>query len=414
MGAFSIFTSKKRKAKLSLPTINEYYEKAAKRVYYLKLACLFALVCFVAFSFTFYSNELTMENFRYMLKFMSLSTGETVADGSEIRYESDEFTKYIPVNGDIAVVSGQGVQIYDAAGRKLLRHQMQLNNPICAENGRHLIVADRNGYTVNIFSAYSLLYTQTYKSPVLSVAACPNGNYAVVTSESGYKSVVLIYDREFRLVFEKKFAERYTFCIDLSDNGQYILMGTLTNNQEGELVTAMLKYDINISATDAMYTGQFGEEIPWECRLFPDGRMLFVTNTTIRIYEADNTCSTTFVFREENTALKVFEASDKYLLLGFESEGLSNATRLNIYSHDGNLISSKNLVNDIGHIDIIDNFAYVYSINKLYRYSLDGNAEDTEREVGLDYISLSQDSENERIIVFYSNKAVIYTKENFE
>lgn len=72
MSVFSIFTTKKRRQpKKAQPTPTEYYAHLATRLSVLKVALLAVLVCFIAFGFTFYGSELTMENFRYMMKFMS-------------------------------------------------------------------------------------------------------------------------------------------------------------------------------------------------------------------------------------------------------------------------------------------------------------------------------------------------------
>ena len=112
MSVFSIFTTKKRRQpKKAQPTPTEYYAHLATRLSVLKVALLAVLVCFIAFGFTFYGSELTMENFRYMMKFMSVDRDTTLAAGNTITYDSDEDTIYAILNGDVAIVNRNGLSV---------------------------------------------------------------------------------------------------------------------------------------------------------------------------------------------------------------------------------------------------------------------------------------------------------------
>ena len=151
MSVFSIFTTKKRRQpKKAQPTPTEYYAHLATRLSVLKVALLAVLVCFIAFGFTFYGSELTMENFRYMMKFMSVDRDTTLAAGNTITYDSDEDTVYAILNGDVAIANRNGLSVYDTAGQRLLRQNGEFNEPLAVVNGKHLIVADRSSYQLNI------------------------------------------------------------------------------------------------------------------------------------------------------------------------------------------------------------------------------------------------------------------------
>lgn len=92
MGVFSIFREPGKKsdpAKVKIPSREAYYETIARRISFAKYALILLSVCFAAFAFTFYGDELTIENFRYMLKFVSFDPVTVGSDGSRVVYDYD-------------------------------------------------------------------------------------------------------------------------------------------------------------------------------------------------------------------------------------------------------------------------------------------------------------------------------------
>ena len=95
MGAFSIFSNKKKRDaayELPEPELN-YYEVLGRRMSKLKYIMLLGLILFVIGGFTFYSDQLNVENFRYMLKFMSIDMDTEIADGAQIEFDASPGTR---------------------------------------------------------------------------------------------------------------------------------------------------------------------------------------------------------------------------------------------------------------------------------------------------------------------------------
>lgn len=410
MSVFSIFTSKRRRAVKSGPTVNEYYAGIAKRLSFAKLALLFLLVCFIAFGYTFYGGELTMENFRYMMKFMSVDMDSAVNSGSRIRYDSDDKTVYTILNGDVAVVGRNGIYVYDTNGQRLLKQTADFNEPMCAVNGKHLIVADRSSTQLNIYSAYSLLYTQNFSYPITSVTASPAGCYALITSALGYKTGVEIYDSDFRIIFKYYYADRYADRIALSDDGKTAAVAAIANTSDGDFAAYFYLFRI-LESEEPLKVFTFTDEVPWSVNFFSDGTFALLTDSALRFCDADGNVTRTVAFGDRN--IKRFCASDGNYVLCFGTAGLSNATTVEIYKSDGSLLMSRNLKNDVSSVDIIGDYAYIYSVGALYTVDLMSRGEDKTDSIGLDYIGVLEEPDSSSMIMLYKNTALVYNIDDF-
>ncbi len=411
MSVFSIFTSKKRhRPKRSEPSPTEYYSHIANSLSALKISLLFILVIFIAYGFTFNASDLTIENFRYMLKFMSVDRDSTMNAGKKISYDSDSDTVYSILRGDIAVVNHSGIHVYDTAGQRLLNQNADFNDPIAVTNDKHLIVADRSSNTLGIYSSYSLLYTQEYSYPILSLAASPSGKYGVVTSSLGYKSGVEIYDGEFRLIFKYYFADRYTVKLAISDDGKTAIIAAFTNDAEGDYHGYFYLFHPDDSA-EPIKIFDFVGEVPFHVSFFDDGSFAMLTDSALRFCSSDGNVSSTVYFTGKTA--KSFFPFDKYYVLTFANAGLSNATALEIYSPSGERIMSRNVENDVPRVDIVDEYLYYYSSGVLCTVDLKSRTEDKFDDIGTDYIGLLYEPDGNNIIMFYKNIAKVYNKNDF-
>ncbi len=411
MGAFSIFTSKRRRHEKREETpVTEYYSTAARRISTAKMSVLLVLVIFFLWGFAVYGDDLTVENFRYMLKFMSVERNASASFGNVISYDNGENAVCTVQNGDITVINANGISIYDTQGQRIFRESLKLSNPIAAQNGKHLIVGDRGTKEVNIYSSYSLLYTHRYNYPVLAINACETGRYGVVTSKLGYRSGVEIYDPEFRIIFEYFFADRYTVRLDLSDDGKNAVVAALSNNADGEMCAHLLTFDID-GSSKPVTSQTFTNEVPLFASYFENGSYVFLTSKAVRFFDKSGKLVTEKGF--DSTQIKNFYAFDGCFAVTYAVGGLKGGTLLSVYATDGSDILSRDLQNDISRIDISGEYLYYYTADTLCSVDLKGRVEDKEHKVGTDYICLAENPESESVIMFYKNEALVYNKNEF-
>ena len=414
MGAFSIFANTKKRsiqsASRETQSPSQYYETLARRVSYAKYAVLFLLILFVLFGFTFFGDHLTVENFRYMLKFMSIDMDTEITEGDSFAFDSGENVVSLVVNGDLAVVDTNGVQIFDMTGTRFLKDTRYLDDPLVACNGNNLFVCEYGGTTLDIYSVYMKVSSETFAYPIYGVAASKSGNYSVNTASAGYRSAIKTYDSNFRIIHDYFFADRYIVAIGISADGGYTAACTLTNNESGEFLGGLYVWDV--TGADPIYTFDYVGEIPWRIDYRSDGSFVLLTNKEVRIYGSDGTLNKEISLRSLD--LKGYAVSDELIVVSSRAAGLSDATTLYFYSADGGLKGTYNCPNDVSDINIAGKYAYIYSVGTFYAIDTEKCEALSGEDVGSDYIAAVFDEENSRLVLLRKGKVVFYDvkKEN--
>ncbi len=411
MGAFSIFSNAKKRNKTDAnasPSAAQYYETLSNRVGYVKYVVLFLLIMFVLFGFTFFSDHLTVENFRYMLKFMSIDMDAVISEGDSFVIDTGENVRSLIMNGDLAITDTNGVQVFDMSGTRFLKENRYLDNPLCVTNGTNLFVCEYGGTTLDIYSVYMKVSSEKFAYPIYGIAASKSGNYCVNTASAGYRSAIKTYDSHFRVVHDYFFADKYILAVGISDDGKYSSACTLTNNENGEFLCGLFVWDVAVS--EPVYTFDYVGEIPWRIDFRSDGSFVLLTNKAFRIYSADGEMQKEVSLT--SLELKGYAISDETIAVSSRSAGLSNATKLYFYSSDGEMTGSFDFESDISDIKIAGKYAYIYSIGSFCAIDTEKSSLVFSEDVGSDYISCVYDGENSRMILIRKGEVVFYDVKN--
>ena len=140
MSAFSIFKDKRKQNKQQTPTAQAYYTRLANRAKIGMFSAIIALIIFCLLAYTFFPDELTAENFKYLLKFISFEQTEQAEVGAEIIFDSDPTNRFAIVRGDIAVLSKTQLTVYDTSGQLLQRTPVKNDNPVLLTAGKNMII----------------------------------------------------------------------------------------------------------------------------------------------------------------------------------------------------------------------------------------------------------------------------------
>lgn len=367
------------------------------------------LVVFVVFGFTFFGSTLSMDNFRYMLKFMSVDVDSIIQDGSFIEFDTEQNATALITNGNLAIVDTNGVQIFDMTGERYLKDTEYYSDPICVVNGSGLIVCDRKGYKLNIYSVYTKVYSDTFTYPVLDLCASPSGNYAVLTAAKGYRSGIEVYDNNFRLIYYYYFADRYASGIGLSADGGKAAICTLDNTSDGSFLGGMHIFNVT-DASDIVFF-EYHDEIPWKVWFRSNGSYLLLTNKAVRIYSNANELLSTIEFGDLSP--KGYTFTDDYIALSLSEASLSNATTIKFYAADGSYVGEISYHNNVSSMEIANGYAYIYSVGTLYTVRISSMETVFHEDIGLTFITALYDKEEKRIIFLHKNKAVFYGNDTY-
>lgn len=409
MKFFSIFSGKKKNNGEDSEMPKVYLETFARRTGAVKYCVLFLLIVFLAFGFTFFSENLTIDNFRYMLKFMSIDMDAVIDDGSMITFDTGGEPHAMILNGDLAIADGNGVQVFDMSGERFLKESVLFDEILCGTNGNYLIAGEMGGSKLYHYSVYARIATQDFDYPVYGLSTVQSGHYGVLTAAQGYRSGIEVYDGENRIVFNYYFADRYASSIAVSQNGKNAACTVISNTQSGEFLTQLYIFDT--ADPDNVKCIDFVDEMPYGAFYRKDGKLAVITDKALRFFASGGQLSGEAYF--SYGGIKGFFFSDSYIAVTFNSEGLSNGSNAVFYDENGEIEGSILYTNDISSINIIGEYAYIYSIGNVNTVHIPFSKSIRSLEAGNDFKCVLLDEANNRLIFVYTGKAVFYDQANY-
>ncbi len=400
MSAFSIFKDKKKQKKQQTPTAEAYYTRLANRAKIGMFAVIIALIAFCLLSYSFYPEELTLENFRYLLKFISFEQNEDVEVGSVISFDTDPTNKYAIVRGDIAVLSKSQLAVYDTAGQILQRIPLKNDNPMLLTAGKNMIIYDLGGKTLDVYNSFSPVYTENFGYPVLGVSTADNGNYAVLSGAKNYRSAVYVYDANYRLIFSHYFPTEYSTALELDKSGKKVLVLSHISENGDYLGSAAL---FNTSAEEPVANFKYVGELPLSCHFTSDGGYMVLTDAYMRMYSADNS-----LIKEVPLPYGLLNCTygESYAFMTFDAMGLSENKTVAVYDGNGNKVFEESVTASPDDVLLNGGRLYMLSQGNLKVYDLvnDKKLFDIQTESDAVDMIISED----RLLVFTYSGVTVY------
>ncbi len=406
MSAFAIFKDRRSKNKQETPTIQSHYKQLARKAALLRYICMVFVVVFAVYSFSFHSDEITMANFRYMLKFINLGDEVDNPTGTLISFDGNEGNRGIIYKGDLAVLNAGGLTITGWDGDVLHKSAFSFDHPKMAIDGNYLYCYDLGGKELRIFNSYQQLdKTPTFDYPINGLATSNSGNFAVISSQKGYRSVVFLYDSHFRGIYVCYSGSRYISSVALSDDGKEFITAAY-NSENANLVTTISKYSIN-DDSQAQFTRSFVGEIPIGIYYTETGYCLMTSNGIRHFNNEDEIVSEVSFANRDLLSGRIFANKS---LVTYGLDGLSGGTEAVVYNNDGDVLYSKQFSTSLSDATICGNKMYAIAPGVLYECDID-SGEELAYDVPTSYSSLVQSGD--RIILFSENQAEYFKPENF-
>ncbi|MBR5011209.1 MAG: hypothetical protein IKY12_01485, partial [Clostridia bacterium] len=193
--------------------INEYYISVSRYYKLAKFITLLILVLFVLLMVSVFRDDITSENFRYMLKNLDMQTDSVVESYSTVEFESPSETEVSLFGSNLAVCTKNKLTLFNLSGRKVLSEDVNLTNPIINTDGRYIMAYEMGQNSISLFNSFAKVYEETLDFPISDVASSNNGYFLVVTKTREYTSCVVLYDSEFDVI-NRVFKDKHVMCVD--------------------------------------------------------------------------------------------------------------------------------------------------------------------------------------------------------
>jgi len=149
---------------------------------------------------------------------------------------------YTLLDGNLLLCSPNYLQLYSQSGTSYIDQSIAFQRPVIRTAGRYAIVFDVGGKEYFLISGRELIYQGTIEGnrSIISANICSNGQYAIVSTERGYKGVVNLYRSAGDLAATWGVSSEFVADCALMNNGNTLVI--LSIGQDGSSFRSTLKY----------------------------------------------------------------------------------------------------------------------------------------------------------------------------
>lgn len=395
MGAFSVFSDRKRKKQKPIentPTVAQYYEIRARRVSMARWLCMLCTVLLVVYGFAVHGDELTVDNFRYMLKFVEFAEKESEGV-SLVTFDYGEENRGALYKGDVVVLNKSGLSIYSEEADRVLNVAFRMEDPRLAVSGTGILAYDLGGYEVRMFNSYSQLALLSMSYPVYGLCVSDAGNFAVITSEKNYRTSVIVYDQYAKERYHRALSTAFVDQVSLSSDGEKLL--TLGHSSKGgSLVTTV--QCCSLKQEDPLQTFTYTGELPLKVSWMTDHTYAVLTGEALRVFDTEKE-DPVATYSLADVSLQNCEIIGDRILLVLSAEGLSGGTVLHALDGGLNTLFTASFEGSIEDLESIGNETYVLMMGVVTKLSADGKTR-TLTEVSKDVLSILKTAEGEPLL----------------
>lgn len=372
----------------------EHFSKWSEYFRIAKTASLLAFISTILISVFFFSDSITYDNFQLLMRNIDSEYYSSSEKSQNVIYHnSDNYTVFEELNGNLIIAENQTVSLYSMSGRKIYSYSDSFTSPIVVTSDKYFIVYEQNGKKFSVYGKVGLLYqNDTCEFPITCAYISNSGKFLIGTKSRENSTCVLLYNEKFSLIGEYE-NSRYLISCSLSQDGKYIALAT-AEAENGIYNTVTTLYAT--SNAEQIFKTEKSGTFPLKVYFTPKNKVWLCCADGAFLYNLDGSISSSYAYKRELLTHILYNGDDK-LALVFSSEERIDKSSVNIIDISGKLIYNNKDIYKIDDISYKNDVLYMLSDNIILKLS--GNNELSEKVVNSSSLI--------RRIFSYKNEAVI-------
>ncbi len=319
------------------PKVNPYYLVLSGRFKTAKYITICVLVIFLLASVVLFRDEITVENLRYLFKDLEIGDNVNTGTGDQIAYDSDMQVKLDLYKGDLAIAGSTYFYLCDLQGNKRLNEDSLFSNPVVVSSDKYLLVYGLSEYTYAVYNTFSQLYTESFDYPITSAAMSNDGLYAIVTRTPEYRSVVYLYDENFKRI-GAIYKDKYVMDVKFNEGSSELLVVSMFS-QNGNYATEIINYVPY--AENNSFTRVVENSMPIKAGYNKENGCSIIYDNKIEFYDSEYVLRNTVDFTS-NVIPVVAEINDEYTVVIYNENLVGNDIKVLAYNISGENVLSAN------------------------------------------------------------------------
>ncbi len=204
----------------------------------LRIACGWLLIAGIAlFALTNY-RLFTPAELKNMAHFAVSGFKEYEGFISTIDYENGTFADAELFADGLAYADSDSLFVAKPGSKASLHLPLGYSSPVVETVDNFILSYDRGGNMASLANGTKRLCTLTSNAPIINGAISPDGHFAIITAEQGYKTVISVYNKKGNLAFRFATSEQYMVSTAFSPNSKILAFTGFRQDGAGIVSTA--------------------------------------------------------------------------------------------------------------------------------------------------------------------------------
>ena len=148
--------------------------------------------------------------------------------GLPIAISGDNVRDMVSRSDSIFVVTDSHMYAFNSSGKQITSVQHGYSEPVFDISAARTLIYDRGSYGLRVDALYTNIINTQLNEEIITADICNKGYVAVATQSTDYTAQVTVYDKSFESVFRWSSPDGYVSCVEMSNNGKYLAVCTVT------------------------------------------------------------------------------------------------------------------------------------------------------------------------------------------
>jgi len=394
------------KSNTESPNENQYYLNIAKKYKSSKSIITIVFVVYLLLMIVLYRDQITMENFRYLIKYLDTSSPEYTGQTRTIYYDPAAELRIDLYKGDLAIARNKSVDLYNMIGNVMVNYDINYTQPIMLTSKQNMLVYSQGDYSYTLNNSFSQLHSETLKYPISGAAISDSGVYAIVSKSVEYRSAVYIYDKNFNLI-SQILKDKLVMDVQINSSGNEILT-IAAYNSGGEFHTEIMTASPHSETENSVdiQSSTFGIKAKYNSI----GGYVVACDNQLLFYDLNHNLINTFSYKSYIPLIDYL--GNDFTAIVFNENIVGNNNNIYIFNKYGELVYNDILNGQISDITGNDEYVYILFNDGIAQINISGNEVRQKKfdRAGSIRVLLK---DSDKIIICYSQNAYIYVIEEF-
>lgn len=225
---------------------NELQNRRRNRVIKFTILLIFILIIITTIVLTcvYFYNV----NFRKLCDEKIINTEVAQSKVKSITINKDENVQVFAYDKYICILRKKTLEFYNRIGSKEGAIEIDITNAEFSAAGRYLAVCEKNGQKICLISGKEKMYENNIEGNITQISVNRNGYLSVVISNTSYKSVVDVFDRNGKEIFKTNLRTARVVDVSISQDSKYLAIA------EVDLSGIIIKSSVQIVSMDLAQT----------------------------------------------------------------------------------------------------------------------------------------------------------------